>query len=81
MLRRIFGPKRNEITGEWRRIHNKELPGDKVKVKKIKMSRECSTYGERRGAYGVLVGKPEGRNYLEKPDVDGRITLKWILEE
>jgi hypothetical protein len=79
VLRRIFGPKRNEVTGEWRRIHNDELPGDEIK--KTKMGRKCSTYGESRGAYGVLVGKPEGRNYLEKPDVDWRIILKWILEE
>jgi hypothetical protein len=36
--------------------------------------------GERRGAYSALVGKPEGRNHLEDPDVDGRIILKWIFE-
>jgi hypothetical protein len=36
--------------------------------------------GERRGAYRVLVGKPEGRNHLEDPGVDGRIILKWIFE-
>jgi hypothetical protein len=34
--------------------------------------------GERRGAYRALVGKPEGRNHLEDPGVDGRIILKWI---
>jgi hypothetical protein len=37
--------------------------------------------GERRGAYRVLVGKPEGRNHLEEKGVDGRIILKWILEK
>ena len=36
--------------------------------------------GERRGAYTALVGKPEGRNHLEDPGVDGRIILKWIFE-
>jgi hypothetical protein len=35
---------------------------------------------ERRGAYNSLVGKPEGRNYLNDPGVDGRIILKWIFE-
>jgi hypothetical protein len=35
---------------------------------------------ERRGAYRALVGKPEGRNHLEDPGVDGRIILRWILE-
>jgi hypothetical protein len=36
--------------------------------------------GERTGAYRALVGKPEGRNHLEDPGVDGRIILKWIFE-
>jgi hypothetical protein len=44
------------------------------------MGRTCGTYGERRGAYRALVGKPEGRRYLQDPDVDGRIILKWIFE-
>jgi hypothetical protein len=35
-----------------------------------------STYGEKRGAYRVLVGKPEGKNHLEAPEVDGRIILR-----
>jgi hypothetical protein len=37
--------------------------------------------GERRGAYRVLVGKPEGRNHLTDLGLDGRIILKWILEK
>jgi hypothetical protein len=37
--------------------------------------------GNRRGAYRVLVGKPEGKNHLEDPDVDGRIILKWIFSK
>jgi hypothetical protein len=44
------------------------------------MGRTCGTYGERRGAYRALVGKPEGRNHLKDPGVDGRIILKWIFE-
>jgi hypothetical protein len=36
--------------------------------------------GERRGAYMALVGKPEGRNHLEDPGIDGRIILKWTCE-
>jgi hypothetical protein len=44
VLRRIFGPKRDEVTGEWRRLHNKELySGDQVK--KAEMGRTCDTYG------------------------------------
>jgi hypothetical protein len=38
-------------------------------------------WGERRGAYRVLVGKPEGRDPLEDPGVDGRIILKWIFRK
>jgi hypothetical protein len=45
------------------------------------MGRACSTYWVRRGAYWVLVGKPEGSNHLEDPEVDRKVILKWILEE
>ena len=42
----------------------------------------CSAYGERRGAYRVLVGKPEvKRPLLEDPDLDGRIILRWIFRK
>jgi hypothetical protein len=37
--------------------------------------------GERRGSYRALVGKPEERNHLKDPGVDGRIILKWILQQ
>jgi hypothetical protein len=49
-------------------------------VKKTEMGRTCGTYGERRGSYRALVGKPEGRNHLEDPGVDGMIILKWIFK-
>ena len=72
MLRRIFGPKRDEVTGEWRRLHNKELyvmysPPNIIRV--IKSSRliwegHVARMGERRGAYRVLVGKHEGKGSL-----------------
>ena len=41
----------------------------------------CSRYGARRGAYRILVGKPEGRNHLEDPGVDGRIILRRIIRK
>ena len=50
-------------------------------VKKTEMGGTCSTYGERRGAYKVLVGKPDGRNHLEDEGIDGRIILKRIFEK
>jgi len=65
VLRRIFGPERDEVTGEWRKLHNEELndlycftkycSGDKIE--KNEMGRACSAYGERRGEYRVLVGR------------------------
>jgi hypothetical protein len=45
------------------------------------MSGACRMYGERSGAYTVLVGKPQRRDHLDDPDVDGRIILKWILRK
>jgi hypothetical protein len=82
VLRRIFGPKRDEVTGEWRKLHNEELNDlyslpNIVQVIKSKMgSAEHSTrMGESRGVYRVVVGKPEGKNHLEDRGLDGRIIL------
>jgi hypothetical protein len=88
VLRRIFGPKRDEVTGEWRRLHNKELYVlysspiiiRVMKSRRLRWAGHVACMGERRGAYRALVGKPEGRRPLERPGVDGRIILKWIFE-
>ena len=45
------------------------------------MGGACSALGERRGVYGVLVEKPEGKNHLGEPDVDGRIILRRIFRK
>ena len=45
------------------------------------MSGACSTYGERRGEYKILVGRPEGKRPLGRPGMCGKAILKWILEE
>jgi hypothetical protein len=71
MLRRTFGPKRDEITREWRKLHNEELNdlycspsiAQVIKIEN-KMGGACSAYGEGRGTYRVLVGKPEGKRSL-----------------
>jgi hypothetical protein len=48
---------------------------------KNEMGRTCIMYGKRSGAYRVLVGKPEGRNYLKDIGMDGRMVLKSIWEK
>jgi hypothetical protein len=68
VLRRIFEPKRDEVTGEWRRLHNKELYAlysspDVIRVIKLRTQRlagHVARMGKRRGADRVLVVKPEG---------------------
>jgi hypothetical protein len=75
VLRRIFGPKRDEVTGEWRRLHNEELYAlysspniiRVIKSRRLRWAGHVARMGERRGAYRALVGKPEGRRPLERP--------------
>ena len=89
VLRRVFGPKRDEITGKWRKLHNEELNDlyslpNNVRVVKSRWMRwagHVERMGEGRGVHRVLVGKPEGRNQWGDPDVDGRIILRWILKK
>jgi hypothetical protein len=72
---RHLGPKRDEVTGEWRKLHNEELIKDLYstqycagdKIEKNEMGRACSAYVEGRGVYRVLVGKPEGKRSLGRP--------------
>ena len=75
VLRRIFGPRRDEVTGEWRRLHNEELNDvycspDIVRVIKSRRmiwAGHVARMGEERGVYRVLLGKPEGRRPLVRP--------------
>jgi len=75
VLRRIFGPKRDEVTGKWRKLHNEELndlyPSRNIvwviKWRKMRWAGHVACIGERRVAYRVLVGKPEGKRPLERP--------------
>ena len=69
MLRKIFGPRRDEVTGDWRRLHNEELNdlhsslniARVIKSRRMRWAGHVARMGEERGVYRVLVGKPEGR--------------------
>jgi hypothetical protein len=82
VLRRIFGPKRNEVTGGRRKLHNEELHGlysppsiiRVIKARRMRWAGHVAHMGEVRGAYNILVGKPEGRRPLRRQGIDGRIT-------
>ena len=86
-LRRVFGPKRDEVTGDLRKLHNEELndlytlPNFVwvVKLRRMRCAGHVVRMGEDRGVHRVLVGKPEGGRPLGRQDVDGRIILRWIF--
>jgi hypothetical protein len=75
VLRRIFGPKRDEVTGEWRKLHNEALHNmysspnivRVIKSRRMRWARYVARLGEERGGYRVLVGKPEGKRPLGRP--------------
>jgi len=73
--RRIFGPKRDEVKGEWRKLHNEDLndlysASNIVRVitsRRMRWVGNVAHMGERRGVYRVLVGKPDGKKRLGRP--------------
>jgi hypothetical protein len=75
VLRREFGPKRDEVTGEWRKLHNEELNNlyslpSIVRVgqsRRMRCAGHVARMGEERGVHRVLVGKPEGKRSLGRP--------------
>jgi hypothetical protein len=89
VLKRIFGPKRDEVTGEWRRLHNKELYAlysspniiRVMKSRRLKWAGHVARMGERRCAYRALVGKPEGRRPLARPRRRWEDNIKMDLRE
>jgi hypothetical protein len=75
VLRRIFGFKGDEVTGEWRKLHNEELHNlysspdiiRQVKSRRMRWAGHVARVGEERKEYKVLVGKPEGKRPLGRP--------------
>ena len=89
VLRRIFGPRRKEVTGEWRRLHNDELnhlycsPNivRVIKSRRMRWAGHVARMGEERWVYRVLVGKPEGRRPLGRPRRRWVDDIRMYLQE
>jgi hypothetical protein len=66
VLRRIFGPKRDEMTGEWRKLRNEELrdfySSIIIRIRKMRWVGHVARMGEKKNAYRLLVEKPQGKN-------------------
>ena len=89
VLRRIFGPKRDEVTGEWRKLHNEELKDlyslpnivRVVKSRRMRWAGHVARMGEDRGVHRVLVGKPEGKSPLGRPRRRWEDNIKMDLQK
>ena len=89
VLRRIFGPKRDGVTGEWRKLHNEELNDlysspsilRVIKSRRMRWAGHVARMGEGRGVHKVLVGKPEGKRPLGRPRRRWKDNIKIDLQE
>jgi len=89
VLRRIFGPRRDEITGEWRRLHNEELNDlysspnivRVIKLRRMRWAGHVARMGDGRGVYRVLAWKPEGKRPLGRPMRRWEDNIKMDLQE
>ena len=88
MLRRIFGPKRDGVTGEWRKLHNEGLnlyssPNivRVIKSRRMKWAGHLTRVGRRRVVYRVLVGITEGKRPLRRPRRRWEDNIKMDLQE
>jgi hypothetical protein len=80
VLRRIFGPKKDEVTGEWRKLHNEEFHDlysspsiiTRIRARRMRWAGHVARTGEKKNVYRLLVGNPEGRRPL------GRKRRRWV---
>ena len=89
LVRRVFGPKRDAVTGEWRKLHNEELSDLYslpnivwvVKSRRMRWAGHVARMGQGRGVYRVLVEKPEGKRPLGRPRRRWEDNIKMDLQE
>jgi hypothetical protein len=89
VLRKVFGPKRDEVTGEWRKLHKEELNNlyplpnivRVVKSRRMRWAGHLARMGEARVVHRVLVRKPEGKTPLERPRRRWEDNIKIDLRE
>jgi hypothetical protein len=89
VLRRVFGLKRDEVTGEWRKLYNEELNDlyslpnivRVVKSRRMRRTGHVARMGEGRGVHGVLVGKPKGKTPLGRPRRRWEGNIKMDLQK
>jgi len=89
VLRRIFGPRRDEVTGEWRRLRNEKLNDfycspkimRVIKSRRMIWAGHVACMGEEREVYRVLVGKPEGRRPMGRPRCRWVDNIRMDLQE
>jgi hypothetical protein len=88
VLRRIFGPKMDEVTGEWRRLHNEELYALKpspniirvIKSRRLRWAGYVTSIGGE-VHIGFCWGNTKERDHVQDRRIDGRIILKWIFQK
>jgi len=88
VLRIIFGPKRDEVTEEWRKLHNEELNDlysslnivRMTKSRRMRWAGHVARIGERRGLYRILLGKPEGKRQLERSRRRREDNVKMVFQ-